>query len=76
MKPTIGRIVHYHSYGTPGGEFNSEPRAAIVTAVNDDGTIDLCAINPTGFFFNRGVSAGGSNADTPAPGCWNWPPRE
>lgn len=21
--PSIGRIVHYHSYGTPGGEFSS-----------------------------------------------------
>lgn len=33
MTPSIGRIVHYVSYGTPGGEFTSECRAAIVTAV-------------------------------------------
>ena len=32
--PSIGRIVHYHSYGTPGGEYLPEPRAAIVTAVD------------------------------------------
>ena len=31
--PSIGRIVHYQSYGTPGGEFVPEPRAAIVTEV-------------------------------------------
>lgn len=33
MKPTVGRIVHYQSYGTPGGEYLPEPRAAIVTEV-------------------------------------------
>ena len=75
QKPTVGRIVHYHSYGTPGGEFKPEPRAAIVTHVNDDGTIDLCAVNPTGLFFNRNVSMGGPDGATPQPGCWNWPPR-
>lgn len=75
MKPTIGRIVHYHSYGTPGGEF-TKPRAAVVTAVNDNGTVDLFVMNPTGVFLNRNVSAGGPEAMTPTPGCWNWPPRE
>lgn len=33
MKPSIGRIVHYVSYGTPGGEYTSECRAAVVTEV-------------------------------------------
>ncbi|MFJ5103166.1 hypothetical protein [Streptomyces sp. NPDC088554] len=33
MKPSIGRIVHYVSYGTPGGEHASQCRAAIVTEV-------------------------------------------
>jgi hypothetical protein len=32
-KPSVGRIVHYVSYGTPGGEFTSQCRAAIVTEV-------------------------------------------
>jgi len=73
--PTVGRIVHYHSFGTPGGEFKPLPRAAIVTQVNDDGTIGLCAINPTGLFFHERCSAGGPDADSPTPGCWTWPPR-
>lgn len=30
--PSVGRIVHYVSYGTPGGEYTSECRAAIITA--------------------------------------------
>ncbi len=75
--PSIGRIVHYHSYGTPGGEYASEPRAAIITAVSayDDGTVistvDLCVLNPEGMFFNRAVKY----SDEPTPGHWTWPPR-
>lgn len=39
MKPTVGRIVHYVSYGTPvradGSQaYTSECRAAIITAVH------------------------------------------
>lgn len=33
MKPSVGRIVHYVSYGTPGGEYTSQCRAAVVTGV-------------------------------------------
>jgi hypothetical protein len=47
MKPTVGRTVHYVSYGTPGGEYASVCRAAIVTEVPlaidrpDDAPTDL-----------------------------------
>lgn len=33
MTPSVGRIVHYRSYGTPGGEYGQECRAATVAAV-------------------------------------------
>ncbi len=33
QQPSVGRIVHYVSYGTPGGEYQSECRAAIITEV-------------------------------------------
>jgi len=33
QKPTVGRIVHYVSYGTPGGEYESVCRAAVVAGV-------------------------------------------
>lgn len=73
-QPTVGVIVHYQSYGTPGGEYLPEPRAAIVTKVggqfvNDD-TVGLCILNPTGQFFNTSVPYAGE----PTPGHWNWPP--
>ncbi|MGG1673527.1 hypothetical protein ACIFOE_23375 [Paenibacillus sp. NRS-1783] len=69
MKPTIGRVVHYKRYGTPNGEYKSEPAAAIVTGIVDDTTVHLCVLNPTGQFFNLNVKQGD------APGQWNWPPR-
>ena len=72
MKPSIGRIVHY-SYGTPGGEYKPEPRAAIITEIsaNGDSRVGLCVLNPTGMFFNREVAY----SEAPAPGHWSWPPR-
>jgi len=75
MDPSVGRIVHYQSYGTPGGEFLPEPRAAVVSEVNadDPSLIGLVVLNPTGLFFNRNVKH--APDDKPTPGCWNWPPR-
>ncbi|MCU1592414.1 MAG: hypothetical protein JWP11_3670 [Frankiales bacterium] len=80
--PTVGRIVHYQSYGTPNGEHRSKPRAAVVTEVAasaayladaGDGHpfVSLCVLNPEGMFFNRDVPY----AETPTPGRWSWPPR-
>lgn len=72
MQPTIGSIVHYQAYGTPGGEYLPEPRAAVVTCVGADGeTVGLAVLNPTGLFFNQAVP----HSAEPKPGHWNWPPR-
>jgi hypothetical protein len=68
MNPTVGRLVYYKSYGSPGGEFQSEERAAIITAVHSETEVSLCVINPTGFFFNLSVKQG------PGPGQWDWMP--
>lgn len=73
MIPSVGRIVHYVSYGTPGGEFTSECRAAVVTRVtNEPEIVDLCVLNPTGLFFNTGCHHA---EDTKAGGTWHWPER-
>jgi hypothetical protein len=78
QRPSVGRIVHYQSYGTPGGEHRSAPRAATVTATRaedpsivDDTTVHLAVLNPTGMFFNLHVPY----SETPRPGHWSWPPR-
>lgn len=68
MKPTVGRIVYYKSFGTPGGEFNSEDRAAIITRVHTDDCVDLCVFNPNGFYFNTSVL----RDETGKPGSWDW----
>ena len=70
-EPTVGRIVHYTSYGTPGGEYASECRAAVVTAVGEDGNLSLCVLNPTGMFFNTEVRHGSADQG----GTWHWPER-
>jgi hypothetical protein len=60
QKPSVSRIVHYVSYGTPGGEYASECRAAIITEVDltveSPLTVGLAVFNPTGMFFNRTVT--------------------
>jgi hypothetical protein len=72
QKPSVGRIVHYQSYGTPGGEYSPMPRAAVVTDVTEgSSTVGLCVLNPIGMFFNRDVPFSAE----PKPGHWNWPPR-
>jgi hypothetical protein len=76
--PSVGRIVHYVSYGTPGGEYASECRAAIVTEVDIQdadalGKVGLCVLNPTGQFFNRDVEH--DEANRPRGGTWHWPER-
>jgi hypothetical protein len=73
MAPTIGRIVHYQAYGTSDGKYPSAPRAAVVTEVHEGEVIGLAILNPTGMFFTRDVQH--ATGDTPAAGCWNWPPK-
>jgi hypothetical protein len=70
LKPTVGRIVYYKSYGTPNGEFKPENRAAIITGVVDDTTVHLTVINPTGMFFNLNVKQGENG------GQWDWMPYQ
>lgn len=71
QKPSIGRIVHYQRYGSPGGEHESKPSPAIITDVLEDGaTVDIMVFNPNGLYFNRTPYS-----ETPKPGHWSWPPR-
>jgi hypothetical protein len=86
--PSVGRVVHYVSYGTPGGEYGKECRAAIITEVSDGvesdrraEVVSLCVLNPTGMFFNQGcrndepANHDAGNGETVAGGTWHWPER-
>lgn len=80
MKPSVGRIVHYSAYGTPGGEFPAGVcRAAIVTqAFAVDDIVTLCVLNPTGMYFSASVvqsKKSGSDCSDGTPGTWHWPAR-
>jgi hypothetical protein len=85
MTPSIGRVVHYVSYRTPGGEYTSQCRAAIIAAVDaqpEDAPwlepVTLVVLNPTGMFFNarclhdEAETAAGRRG---AGGTWHWPER-
>jgi hypothetical protein len=72
VKPSVGRAVHYQSYGTPGGEYESVCRAATITEVIDDVTIGVCVMNPEGLFFKQGVHQQEFGF---AGGTWHWPER-
>lgn len=70
--PSVGRMVSYFAYGTPGGEYPAGvARAAVITEVDEpgdqDSPVSLAIFNPTGLFFTQHVphrrSAGG----------WDWP---
>lgn len=80
-KPSVGRVVHYVAYGTPGGEFPAGVcRAAVITEVHEPNrpeiegpsSVGLCVLNPTGQFFNRRVAYDGVRK---SPGTWHWPER-
>jgi hypothetical protein len=73
QKPSVGRVVHYVSYGTPGGEYASECRAAIVTEVDTSDTVGLAVLNPTGMFFNRTIVH--DEESKQRGGTWHWPER-
>lgn len=72
QNPSIGRIVHYQSHGSPNGQHKSLPRAAIVTETYSGSTaVGLCILNPTGMFFTTSVPFDAEGG----PGTWRWPPR-
>mgnify|MGYP001609532508 FL=1 len=78
---TVGRMVHYVAYGTPGGEYQAGAhRAAIVAEVKDAGmgVCVLMVINPTGIHFNTASYSEWKPAEQPGqgiatiPGTWHW----
>lgn len=69
-RPCLNEGVHYVSYGTPGGEYQSECRAADITKVVDAGTVHLMVKNPSGLFFNHDVPH--IAADLRVGGSWHY----
>lgn len=75
-KPSVGRIVHYTNLGDRDGKYPPEVQAAIITGLNEDGTVSLHVFYRTGQFDMPSVeetcfSEPGSEG---ARGKWAWPP--
>lgn len=75
MTIAVGRTVHYAAYGTPGGEYPSVCRMALVTEIRggSGNLVGLCVVNPTGVFF-RSLADGGAvqhleHSEQDAPGA-------
>jgi hypothetical protein len=76
--PSLGRIVHYVAFGSPGGEFPAgKHRAALITNVYDQPgggvhptRVDLVVFNPNGYYFNQHVEMDPKGRK---PGSWHWP---
>jgi hypothetical protein len=88
QKPSVGRIVHYVSYGTPNGEYDKECRAAVITEASPEDMfgperVGLAVLNPTGMYFVRGCErhdvdpklADSNPALNHSGGTWHWPER-
>ena len=71
MKPTVGRILLYQSYGSPGGEYLPEERPALITKVYSDSEVHVTVFTPNGSFSNKCLIA-----TEPTPGFVSWPKRD
>lgn len=65
MIAAVGRMVHYQSYNEKG----KCAYAAIITQVNEDGTVELATFGPNSVYFQHGVKF----AEEPTEGHCNWP---
>jgi hypothetical protein len=84
MKPSIGRIVIFFEQSHLERTLDQSPvaKAAIISGVNEDGSVDLHVFQPVTSPAHRGspytpVTAVGrvTFSETKSPGSWNWPTR-
>jgi hypothetical protein len=79
QRPSVGRIAHYVSHGSPvlpdgSQRYGKECRAALITEIDgaDPYRVCLFVANPTGAFFKQGVLADFTERQG---GTWHWPER-
>ena len=66
LQPTVGRIVHFQPF------HQADPLAAIVTAVFDDGCVNLTLFNADGSTQPKTCAR---QAQELTEGFWSWPAR-
>lgn len=78
MRLGVGMVVHYVSYGTPGGEYQSQCRAAIVADLVGGTTditparVSVVVLNPKGVFFDLNLPQS-QDPSQRVGGTWHWP---
>ncbi len=76
-KPSIGRIVHYTNLGDRDGKFPPTVQGAMITGLNEDGTVALHVFYRTGQFDLQNVAQTEAEAGSEgARGKWCWPKRD
>lgn len=71
---SIGDIVHYTNLGDRDGKYPPTVQAAIITGINDDGTVALHVFYKTGQFDLECCAGTDAIAGTEAArGKWSWP---
>lgn len=76
QSPSIGRIVHYTNLGDRDGKFPPTVQAALITGLNDDGTVSLHVFYKTGQFDLPACAHTEAPAGSEgARGKWSWPER-
>lgn len=76
QKPSIGRVVHYTNLGDRDGKYPPQVQAALITGVNDDGTVSLHVFYKTGQFDMPAAAFTDAPAGSEgARGKWGWPAR-
>jgi hypothetical protein len=70
QKPTVCRMVHFVSYGTPACE--SGCQAAVITETTTWDTVGLAVLSPFGATFVRTIAHDEAGK---AAGTWHWPER-
>lgn len=77
-RPSIGRVVHYFDsfgpYDRRGGAPEVTPKAAIITHVHDEDTVDLTVMYGSRNRSMQLVSVIKATGDDKA-GRWDWPAR-
>lgn len=75
-QPTIGRVVHYTNLGDRDGKYPPSVQAAIITGINDNGTVSLHVFYKTGQFdLAECVQTTDPAGSEYARGKWCWPER-
>jgi hypothetical protein len=75
QQPTVGRTVHFHHNPMTASGPAAGPYAALVAAVDADGSLILAVVGWSHIFHKHDVRHRDDPARPVAADFWDWPPR-